>query len=405
MTSDDRIPRDDGGYTSSNFATCRFSLYFFSSSSSVSLIEERANPNPNPNPNPNFTITPTKSIPFLIAWIHLHSNARSPRRHSFQGLHGYGFNDKMEGDNPYFVRRWASKLEKVVGENCAGVDWRRSFYLNLVAHTSYTVTVAICSIQDLRDRQNSEGAQIHPIYKEVETVPAYPDICFAVDDFDSTFGAVVLTETDQCYCVLLNAHDGAAFPSENGSSTSSSTTSSHVTNDSDSGKPNSSKFAFMLSSQYLFALFVLWLQLTVFSGFVSYQMVREAYDAGKSRFGSLLSASHSSGKTDRLYMKGPGGRGEVEVAVSGVTDQSQQVSDPPSPLHISRRGLGIGLGTIVRKAASVASVAAKHAYAAAATKRFDEELLPLNCCLMSISLPWEHIAHDLLFKGSPPVDL
>jgi len=26
----------------------------------------------------------------------------------------------------------------------------------------------------------------------------------------------------------------------------------------------------------------------------------------------------SSGKTDRIYMKGPGGRGEVEVAVSGV---------------------------------------------------------------------------------------
>lgn len=38
--------------------------------------------------------------------------------------------------------------------------------------------------------------------------------------------------------------------------------------------------------------------------------------AGKSRFGNLL--GHSPGKQDRLYMKGPGGRGEVEVAVSGV---------------------------------------------------------------------------------------
>lgn len=27
--------------------------------------------------------------------------------------------------------------------------------------------------------------------QEVETTPAYPDICFAVDDFDSTFDAVV----------------------------------------------------------------------------------------------------------------------------------------------------------------------------------------------------------------------
>lgn len=42
------------------------------------------------------------------------------------------------------------------------------------------------------------------------------------------------------------------------------------------------------------------------------------FAAGRSRLGSLLSLSHHSGKTDKLYMKGPGGRGEVEVAVSGV---------------------------------------------------------------------------------------
>ena len=42
----------------------------------------------------------------------------------------------------------------------------------------------------------------------------------------------------------------------------------------------------------------------------------------------------------------------------------------------------------------------KHAYDAAATTQggSDEELLPLKCCLMPVSLPWEHIAHDLLFK-------
>ncbi|PPD69277.1 hypothetical protein GOBAR_DD33845 [Gossypium barbadense] len=39
---------------------------------------------------------------------------------------------------------------------------------------------------------------------------------------------------------------------------------------------------------------------------------------GSSGFGSLLSMGHSSGKKDRLCMKGPGGCGEVEVAVSGV---------------------------------------------------------------------------------------
>ncbi|OAY51039.1 uncharacterized protein KIAA0930 homolog isoform X2 [Manihot esculenta] len=312
-----------------------------------------------------------------------------------KGTEGYGFNDNVQGIPPYFVRRWAPKLDNLVSENSKEVDWRRSFYLNLIAHTSFTVTVAICSNHILCNHQAGRDTPLSPIYKvvktvyaspsrvdfhldskkEVETTPAYPDICFAVDDFDSTFDAVVLTETDHCYCVLLNAHDGAAFPSEKESRDKTSSTNS--------GKTKNSK-------------------LTLFSGFVSYQMVREAYDAGKSRFGSFLSRGHSPGKTDKLYMKGPGGRGEVEVAVC-VCDQSQQDFGPFSPVTSKK---GFGIGSIVRKAASVASVAAKHAYAAAAASTSsDEEVLPLKCCLMSVSLPWEHIAHDLLFKGSPPVNL
>lgn len=81
-----------------------------------------------------------------------------------------------------------------------------------------------------------------------------------------------------------------------------------------------------------------------------------------------------------------------------MSDQSQQDSGPPSPV-ISKKGFGIGV--IVRRAASVASVAARHAYAAASasSSNFDE-MIPLKCSLMSISLPWEYIAYDLLFKVS-----
>lgn len=313
-------------------------------------------------------------------------------------LHGYGFNDNMEGEPPFFVRRWAPKLEKILGGIPANVDWRRSFYLNLIAHTSFTVTVAICSIQALRRHQNGEDTSLSPIYKVVktvyaspsrvnfqldhkkdaETLPAYPNICFAVDDFDDTFDAVVLSDTDHCFCVLLNTNGGAAFPEENIDVDSNSPR--RIDGDSDRSKIS---------------------KLTLFSGFVSYPMVREAFDAGKSRFGSLLS-SHISSKADRLYMKGPGGRGEVEVAVSGIADQSLQNFGPHSPIQISKKGLGIDLGTIVHKA----SVFARNAYAAASsTRKSDVELLPLKCCLMSISLTWEHIANDLLFKGTPPVNL
>ncbi|KAG6747597.1 hypothetical protein POTOM_047485 [Populus tomentosa] len=337
---------------------------------------------------------------------------------------GYGFNDSVESAAPYFVRRWAPKLDNLVGESSAEVDWRRSFYLNLIAHTSYTVTVAICSQQVLRNHQAGQDTELSPIYKvvktvyaspsrvyfhldskkEVETTPAYPDICFAVDDFDSTFDAVVLTERDHCYCVLLNAHDGAAFPSDKELQDGSSSSNFCQKSDTSSGKEKNSK-------------------LTLFSGFVSYQMVREAYDgkllceahevmtyfdiefafvvfsltyvtSGKSRFGSLL--GQSPGKTDRLYMKGPGGRGEVEVAVSGVADQSQLDVGPFSPVTSKK---GFGIGSVFLKAASVASLAAKHAFAAASSSvSSDDEMLPLKCCLMSISLPWEYIAYDLLFK-------
>uniref|UniRef100_A0A7N2RF39 Uncharacterized protein n=1 Tax=Quercus lobata TaxID=97700 RepID=A0A7N2RF39_QUELO len=219
------------------------------------------------------------------------------------GSQGYGFNDNLEAIAPYFVRRWAPKLDTLVGESSVEVDWRRSFYLNLIAHTTFTVTVAICSHEDLRNHQSGQDKPLSPIYKhglghlcrllkrfmhpqvvsifiwipkrqEVETTPAYPDICFAVDDFDSTFDAVVLTEIDHCYCVLLNAHGGAAFPSEDAhcgaasssekeSQDSSSSDTSSLRVDTNSGKTKNTK-------------------LTLFSGFVSYQMVRDAYDGTSS---------------------------------------------------------------------------------------------------------------------------
>ncbi|GLT93622.1 hypothetical protein SLE2022_114050 [Rubroshorea leprosula] len=315
-----------------------------------------------------------------------------------------GFNDDDEETAPYFVRRWAPELDELLmGESLAEVDWRRSFYLNMIAHTKYSVTVAICSHRQLRNHQAGQSTSLSSIYKVVKTVyaspsrvnfhldakkametaPAYPDICFAVDDFDSTFDAVVLTDTDHCYCVLLNVLDGPAFPREKEVDDGNSSNNLPLRVETNSEKIHNSK-------------------LTIFSGFVSYQMVRDAYDAGRSRLGSLLLLGNSPRKTDRLYMKGPGGRGEVEVAVSGVSDQSQQDADPYSPV-ITKKGSGIG--SFFRKAASFASLAGKQAYAAAANTDSDDKILPLKCCLMSITLPWEHIAYDLLFKGSPPVDL
>ena len=67
----------------------------------------------------------------------------------------------------------------------------------------------------------------------------------------------------------------------------------------------------------------------------------------------------------------------------------------------SKKDPGDSFRVLVHRAASAASKLAKHAYeSASANKQMDDELVPLKCCLMSVSLPWDYIAHDLLHKVS-----
>lgn len=301
---------------------------------------------------------------------------------------------------PYFVRRWASQLEKVIGESAQEVDWRRSLYLNLIAHTSYTLTVAICRREALQNRQKSTSSPVVPPYqvsktvyaspsrvnfqtdmsKGFETVPAYPDICFMVDDYDDTFEEVILVEPDHCYCVFLNAHAGAAFSPEDLQKQGFIRISPENYLLGQPQSPNTPK-------------------LTLFSGFVGYDMVRSAFERGRSTIGGLLHMGLSSARSERLIMHGPGGRGEVEVSVSGLPDESAQHVSQSSSLWNSRSAAKIG--TIMRKAAVAASLAAKQAYVGSTGVSSDMEPLPLRCCLMSLSLPWDVLAHDLLFKDFP----
>ncbi|KAI5663871.1 hypothetical protein M9H77_23194 [Catharanthus roseus] len=92
----------------------------------------------------------------------------------------------------------------------------------------------------------------------------------------------------------------------------------------------------------------------------------------------------------RHTLHGPYGRGEIEVVVCSLVNQGKEDLS-----HHSRKGFGI-----VRFVRRVASVAAKHAYVAAyATPILEAEMLSVKCCLMFVFLPWEHIAHDLVFKN------
>lgn len=59
----------------------------------------------------------------------------------------------------------------------------------------------------------------------------------------------VLTDTDHCYCVLLNAYDGAAFPSERNTEQPSSDIPSSE-NVSTAGKIKNSKVVYGESKQF-----------------------------------------------------------------------------------------------------------------------------------------------------------
>jgi hypothetical protein len=95
-------------------------------------------------------------------------------------------------DGPVFVRRWSRELPRELA-----ADWRESAYLNLVAHTRFTLTVAICSYSALRDRSRPGPRTfvkvVKPVYaapsvarvdlrtsKAAATSSSWPDLYFAV---------------------------------------------------------------------------------------------------------------------------------------------------------------------------------------------------------------------------------
>ena len=109
-----------------------------------------------------------------------------------------------------------------------GVDWTRSFYLNVVLQARYQLTVALCQGADLERHRAGLAGPATPLMKVTRRVyaspsrvsvdpaaasgraeappqPAYPDVFFFVPDFTDAFGDVVAARpSDQCLCVLLS---------------------------------------------------------------------------------------------------------------------------------------------------------------------------------------------------------
>ena len=244
-----------------------------------------------------------------------------------------------------------------------GVDWARSFYLNLVLHAQYQLTVAICRGSDLAKHRAGRAGPATPLMKVTRTVyaspsrvsvdpasegrhpeaepqPAYPDICFTVHDFAEAFGEVVASRpSDQCLCVLLSCTGCSAL-------------------DGGGGRR--------------------WKKVCVFSGFVSQEQLCGALEPRQNAggfFGLFGGAGRGAPPPRRLVrLQGPNGKGSAEVAVTEMRPEEGETEAAAE----GRGGFFRHLGRADGAGGGGGGGGG------------------LQCCIMSVSVPWYHLARDLV---------
>ncbi|CAI5516673.1 unnamed protein product [Closterium sp. Naga37s-1] len=238
-------------------------------------------------------------------------------------------------------------LGEILGGSGESIDWRRTFYLNLICHTDYSLTIAVCSRTALENQKRS-GRAVPPIMKvtrrayaspsralidtslplppstsqDPEVTEAYPNICFAIDSSDRAFESVVLRGSDHCFCVLLSAHRGAAFPAQD---TVEKTLADGQRRVLQRGTSSEAKVLGEASGDGP--------KITLFSGFVSYPMLKTSFQGLFSMFGS---ASPSPMKPaglvlPGLVLRGPGGKGAANLAVCPLPLPPLPPKPPLSP--------------------------------------------------------------------------
>eukprot|EP00887_Chlorella_sp_A99_P007371 scaffold2.g7371.t1 len=161
-----------------------------------------------------------------------------------------------EAPPPLFVRRASAKQLALPadlawgGPGAAAVDWRASVLLNAALQTGFCLTVATCRKDELGLLVSGEapppGSSMRQVAKQVHPCPsrvhvnlddtraesaaptaAYPELCFAVDNFADTFQSLVLSDPNDCYCVLLHADVSSSWrPPVGGAASGGSATSS-----------------------------------------------------------------------------------------------------------------------------------------------------------------------------------
>ena len=202
--------------------------------------------------------------------------------------------------------------------------------------------------------------------------------------------------------------DGSAASGSSGSMHSGSMPSSSVHGSSAHGSPAQAR----PQSVVAFSGYVSHQQLTLalgsqLAGDPVRQVLRAAAAAARGQQRGSAAAEQGALATCRVSMRGPGGRGHADVAVSsyppagdaGHLPGSLAPPPPPLPGGSSRQGKPLLLARAEQLARGVAA-AAKQAAAQAAgdprASRVEVEKLALKCALMSLQVPVDMLAECIL---------
>ena len=315
------------------------------------------------------------------------------------------------------VRRFRFGIPK----DLPGIQWMESVYLNILLHTEYTCTVAICSKTALEKHRKGEAEPALPVYKTsrqvyashthisinlnedkgAEPEMAYPQIYFSIDDFENAFEDLVVQDEDHCMCVLLYARDGPTFKWKGGGKEQKKKKNGE---DDDNQDDIAKEAAFMSKSK----------KVSLFSGYVPYSQLfkvvsKQSRGSHMSGFLGMSSSNQHNEQPEKLVMRGPGGKGMAEVAVTLLNRKSVHTVEvsPPTPQEDAKgngsqsskegKGLKSFFSSIQSNASQLASnigfKTSSNSTHSGTTTRTTQHI---RCCLMNVSLPWQSLCHDIL---------
>lgn len=322
----------------------------------------------------------------------------------------------QQGSKFFVVRKHEDAEHKLPKRGDRSINWQETYFLNIITnHLKYTlimdvahrkgrgstVTTPRSSAHDTAKRQRVETCvyasptQVRMDMKEDEVTETYPTIFFAVNDFQEMLQDITVSEEGELVCVKLLA----TMPE--GSSTSLHLAAAMSKTDPQTVSPALTKKGGPV---------------TIFSGAVGYEIVRQAFgmEAKKQNSPSTLRwLTRSRDKSPQqvfLNMKGPSGKGKAQMAVNPADSPSAPEVDDTNPaeeesLGSSKSGSWLNLSAM-RKFLPTASSLSPSSSASSSPATSTSLPQAFRCSLTSVLLPWASIIDDVyktdLLSSSAP---